>query len=360
MCAILKEVTAVDASQFHANYDTFPEPLLLRTAEGGWLSNPAADDLCLSQVDYDNLEKWDDSSSIWLAGVKRFFYVQGHRTADGLFLLLHADAFLSSVALNLSSQLRQRLTSAFTGMSNLKGHLSGGPDTAAKEGLSAIDRSLHQILRMVTELERCSESELSCRKERLDLTEWLRRLGDELRFWCAPVNGITLHIDFPDTPLYAVADPNLLDHMVTHLVSNAIKAAPDGQAVVSISLKKDGEQGNASLTVSGRGANLPSDILADPLWNQPGRLLVGRGLGLGLPIAQRIAALHGGGLMVSSSKDGDSQVTLSLPLGIPEDFLEAPSTEKKIDPTGGLSMVRILLSDALPLAAFPPDFPPSE
>lgn len=352
MYAILKEVTAVDEAQFHANYDTFPEPLLLQTPEGGWLTNPAADDLCLSQTDYENLAKWDNHSSIWLAG--RFFDVHGHRTLEGLFLLLHADTFLSSASLNLSSQLRQRLTSAFTGINNLKGYLSGNRDDA-KEDMAAIDRALHQILCMVTELERCSESELSYSKKRLDLTEWLRCLGDKLRQCCAPVKDIALHIDFPDTPLKTVADPYLLDYMVTHLVANAIKAAPDGQAEVFLTLKKEGKQ--ATLTVSGNSPSFSPAFLTDPLWNHPGRLLVGRGLGLGLPIAQRIIALHGGTLMVSSTNGGDSQVTCSLPLGIPENHIDDPDPCPEPD---SLFMVRALLSVALPLAAFHPDFSPQE
>lgn len=354
MCAILKEVTAVDESQFHANYDTFPEPLLLQTPEGGWLSNPAADDLCLSQTDYENLAKWDDHSSIWLAG--RFFYVHGHRTSEGLFLLLHADAFLSSASLNLSSQLRQRLTSAFNGMSNLKDHLSGDQD-AAKEDVAAIDLALHQIFRMVTELERCSESELFCKKMRLDLTEWLRRLGDEMIQCCATSKGVTLHISLPHDHLTAAADPRLLNYMVTHLVSNAIKAAPDGQAEVFLTLKKEGKQ--AILTVSGNSPSFSPAFLTDPLWNQPTRLLAGRGLGLGLPIAQSIAALHGGRLVVPDAKGSNgSQVVVSLPLTIPEGFLD--SSASIIEPEGGLSIVRILLSDILTSAAFHPDREPKE
>lgn len=343
----------MDASQFHANYDTFPEPLLLRTAEGGWLSNPAADDLCLSQTDFDQLAQWDGNSSIWLAG--RFFYVHGHRTADGLFLLLYADAFLSSVAMNLSGQLRQRLTLAFSGMTDLQNHLAGDTD-AAKEDLANINRALHQILRIVTELDRCSENELHCHKVRLDLNAWLRRLGDELHQYCAKTENAKLRVELSQTPLTAAADPLLLDYMVTHLVSNALKAAPAEGADISISLKKQGEQ--ATLTVSSNGADFSPAFLTDPLWNQPARLLAGRGLGLGLPIAQRIAAFHGGVLMVSPTTDNSpSQVVFSLPLAIPDNFLESPSPHN-IDPTGGFSMVRIVLSDALPPAAFHPDFHP--
>lgn len=356
MYAILKEVTAVNKSQFHAKYDTFPEPLLLQTAKGRWLSNPAADNLCLSQIDYDNLAKWDDHSSIWLAG--RFFYVHGHRTSEGLFLLLHADAFLSSASLNLSSQLRQRLTSAFNGMSNLKDHLSGDQD-AAKEDVAAIDLALHQILRMVTELERCSESELFCKKVRLDLNKWLRRLGDEMIQCCATSKGVTLHISLPHDHLTAAADPHLLDYMVTHLVSNAIKTAYGEKVDVFLTLSKEAENEQADITISANGAGLSPSVLTNPLWNQPTRLLAGRGLGLGLPIAQSIAALHGGRLVVPDTKGSNgSQVVVSLPLTIPEGFLD--SSASTIEPEGGLSIARILLSDILTSAAFHPDREPKE
>lgn len=352
MCAVLKEVTAVDASQFHANYDTFPEPLLLQTKEGGWLTNPAADNLCLSQADYIWLAKWDGSSSIWLAG--RFFCVHGHRTPDGLFLLLCADTFLSTAALNLSSQLRQRLTLAFSGITGLKSHLPD--DAAAKEDFSVVSRALYQIFRIVTELDRCSENELPCRKRPLELAAWLDRLGDELRYWIPPSQDVTVHVESPAVPLTTMADPHLLNYMVTHLVSNAIKAAPDEHADIFLSLKKQEEQ--AILTISDNGAGFSPAFLNDPLWNQPNRLLVGRGLGLGLPIAQRITALHGGTLMVSSTKDS-AQVALSLPLSVPDNFL-ASSKPPDDDFTGGFSMVRIVLSDALPPAAFHPDFHPPE
>lgn len=353
MCAILKEVTAVDESQFHANYDTFPEPLLFQTAEGGWLSNPAADDLCLSQVDYDNLAKWDENSSIWLAG--RFFYVHGHRTSEGLFLLLSTDAFLSSASLNLSSQLRQRLSLAFNGMTDLKGHLSGDLD-AAKDDFAVVSLALHQIFRMVTELERCSGSELLCNKKLINLTDWLRCLEDELRQLYATSEGVTLCVNLPDSPMQAFADSELLNCMVSHLVSNAVKAAPKGQVDVSITLKRDGTQ--AVLTVSGNSANFSSDFLTNPLWNQPNRLLVGRGLGLGLPLAQRIAALHGGTLMAPNTTGDNSQVAVSLPLTISENLIKTP-TQPPID-QGGYSIIRVTVSDTLPPAAFHPDREPKE
>lgn len=341
----------MDTSQFHAHYDSFPDPLLLQTSDGQWLFNPAAEALCLTQTDLEQLARWDGTSSIWLA--RQFFYVQGHRTGEGLFLLLCTDAFLSSAASNLSSQLRQRLSQAFGGLSSLQSDLSPD-DEAAKEDLAVVNRALFQIFRMVTELDDCAAAQQLIHKTYIDLTEWLRRLHGELAHWCADNGSIALHMDVSGGPLSALADPRLLDCLVTHLVSNALKAAdPDQKAELTLTLKKQGDQ--AVLTVCGRGLSFSPTALTDPLWNQPARLLPGRGLGLGLPIAQRIAGFHGGALMITPTKDG-SQAVFSIPLSAPPaGYLASPAP--RVEFTGGFSPVRIILSDALPPSAFHPDFP---
>lgn len=338
----------MDGSQFLACYASFPDPLFFQTAAGVWHTNPAADALELSPSELEQLAAWDGTALIWLAG--RFFYVHGHRTADGTFFLLSPDSFFSSVAINLSSQLRQRLSSAFNGITTLKEHLP--PDTLSVDAdLAEINRALFQILHIVMELERSTESELSCQKICLELTQWLRRLTDEMKHWFRPDDNITLRLDLPSTPLAAMADSRLLDCLVTHLVSNAIKAAPKGKAEVCLDLKKDGNK--AILKITGNGDAFSPAILNEPLWNQPTRLLPGRGLGLGLPIAQRIAAIHGGTL-VATRTEGRSQLVLSLPLSVPEGYLGSP--KPPVDPF--YSQVRVILADALSAAAFHPDLDP--
>lgn len=334
----------MDHSQFQACYAAFPDPLFLQTPEGTWLTTPAADSLALSPAEFDLLAAWDGSPSIWLA--RQFFYIHGHRTSDGLFLLLSTDTFFSSGAVNLSSQLRQRLSQAFNGVTALQGDL---PPSAlsAQQGLSEVYRSLFQIFRIATELERCAASELSCHKVCLDLNQWLDCLTVELRHWCPSDSCVTLRTELPSAPLTAMADLALLDCLVTHLVSNAIKAVAPEEAEIVLSLKKSGDQ--AVLTVSCNATAFSPAVLNDPLWNQPTRLLPGRGLGLGLPIAQRIAALHGGALMASHTQEG-SQVALSLPTSIPEGYLASPALRS--DVFDEFSQVRVILSDALPPSAF--------
>lgn len=340
----------MDELQFHACYDALPVPFLL-WSKGRWLVNPAADDLCLSKTELDQLTRWDGSASLWLSG--RFFCVQGQRTQTGLFLFLHPDAFFSSSALRLSGQLRQRIALAFSALASAIEHLPNQSKDSVNNDLAVINRALFQLFRIVTDLDRCAATEMTCTKSYLDLGEWFRHFADEAKQWCTAVDDLELRFEPPDAPVFAMADAYLLDCLVAHLLSNAIKASSRAQGVITLSLRQQGEQ--AVLTVRGNGASFSPDILTDPIWNQPVSLQPERGLGLGLPIAQRIASLHGGTLMITPTKGG-SQVVFSLPLSAPEGYLASPTPH--FEETGGFSQVRIILSDALPDAVFHPDFHP--
>ena len=212
----------MDGSQFKSCYELFPDPLLLQTPEGTWLTNPAADALGLSQTDLDRLSEWDGSSPIWLS--RQFLYVQGHRTADGLFLLLVAGSFLSSATDSLSSQLRQTLSQAFNSLALLKESLTSDTSPAIQGWISGLTQALFRIFRMATELEHSTANELARHKSCLDLTQWLDSLTTELRYWCPASDKVTLRAELPSAPLAAMANYTLLDYLVTHLVSNAIKA----------------------------------------------------------------------------------------------------------------------------------------
>lgn len=372
----------MDAARFHSNYDSFPEALLLQTADGSWLSNPAAETLGLSQNDFDQLDTWDSDGSAWLAG--RFFFVRSHRIPEGLLLILQPDAFMASSALKLSDQLRRHLSLAFTGLNALAKQLESGPKTAGtatadnsepvirlpatgsvssdaitdplsphpatvEDNLSAVHRALYQLLRIATELDSCTAEDLPYDMQSTDLTGWFRSLGDELRHCCVST-AVTLNVELPNVPIYTMASPYLLDCLIAHLVSNALKASPNTGGEITLSLKTQGEQ--VVITVRGNGSVFSPSALTDPTWNQPIRLLPGHGLGLGLPIAQRIAALHHGKLMATPTKTG-SQIVLSFPLADPGNRLSSPAAPR-IEPSGGFSMVRIILSDALPSSAFSP------
>ena len=79
------------------------------------------------------------------------------------------------------------------------------------------------------------------------------------------------------------------------------------------------------------------------------------GPGLGLPVARRIAALHGGTLVFEQREDRGLRAILSLPVRVPEDGCELRSPQMGYDASGGFSTALVELSGVLPFSAFLPE-----
>lgn len=104
-------------------------------------------------------------------------------------------------------------------------------------------------------------------------------------------------------------DPALIEREFSIILSNAIKAAPDGSRI-DCSVKRDGNQ--ISVSVKDQGPGISQDLL--PQIFERFRFLDGKPVaGLGLPLAQRLCQVHGGSLAISCSDSG-TQTLIMLPL----------------------------------------------
>lgn len=110
-------------------------------------------------------------------------------------------------------------------------------------------------------------------------------------------------------------DLQLIERALTNLIDNAIRHAPAAEPV-RVSLQREGARVN--VLVEDRGPGLPAELarrldaghpVRDPPLQRPGG---GIG-GLGLAIAQRIAALHGGSLSTQTTAHGGTRLCLALP-----------------------------------------------
>ena len=111
------------------------------------------------------------------------------------------------------------------------------------------------------------------------------------------------------------ADPTRLKQILLNLVSNAIKfTEPSGEVVLSVRRVEDG---SITFAVRDTGLGMTAQEIATAL--EPFGQVDGshtrrhEGTGLGLPLAQRLAELHGGSLVVSSVKGRGTTVTVTLP-----------------------------------------------
>jgi len=110
-----------------------------------------------------------------------------------------------------------------------------------------------------------------------------------------------------------LADENLLRHVLTNLLSNAMKYSPP-EVPVEFSLAAQG--GNAVFRVADHGIGIPT-VDRKQLFTAFHRgQNVGQtpGSGLGLVIAKRCAELHGGEIHCESTEGVGTVFTVCLPL----------------------------------------------
>ncbi|MFL5588409.1 MAG: sensor histidine kinase, partial [Ktedonobacteraceae bacterium] len=110
------------------------------------------------------------------------------------------------------------------------------------------------------------------------------------------------------------ADPNRLRQLLENVLANAVKYAPKQTPIaveVAIERRRDGPW--VMLTVSNAGPGIPLEVLTT-LFHPFVAGSQSSGLGLGLYLANRIAAAHGGTLTIDSPAGQGVQVTLALPV----------------------------------------------
>ncbi len=335
------------AETFHQVFDQFTDPILLRDA-GGWIANPAAQRLGLSEKGLQQLEHWEENTLAWIA--RQFYHVSHQRIDGAALLILRLDVFFVNAAENVSTQLRLRLQGAFGCTADLSQMAPIRSDFQARDRLSGVNQELYRLLRMVQELELGSYSTaILTRLECIDLVELLSQLADELRELFRP-GAVELKLELEPRELYLCADQDKVKFLVLSLISNALAHLPQSGGRVTLGLKEQQEQ--AVISVCDNGGGFSPDLLSRPLWGEPQRLLPGRGLGLGLPLVQRIAAAHDGAVMVNPSDQG-ARVTVSLPIEIPKNVFSRPAILRR-DPSG-FSMAKVLLSNALPRSIYYPN-----
>jgi signal transduction histidine kinase len=125
----------------------------------------------------------------------------------------------------------------------------------------------------------------------------------------AEQRGLRLLLEAP-VRLPAVVDDEKLVSVVSNLVANAIRHAPQG-GVVRCSLRTDARQ--LVLEIADDGPGVPADQ-RERIFERYGRGRTGVGTGLGLAIVREIAILHGGEVGVGDAPEGGALFTMVLPL----------------------------------------------
>ena len=221
------------------------------------------------------------------------------------------DDFLSIA----SHELRTPLTPLRLRIQILRRLLAHG-ETPPREKLAAsldtLDRQTERLGRLVSDLldvSRITAGKLTLHRERLDLAE----IASEVVERYAGVSGSRIALQTQSAP--GSWDRARLEQVATNLLANAIKYG-EGKPIDVVVAPKDGV---AVLVVRDRGIGIAAqdtERIFGRFERATSAISYG-GLGLGLYIAQQIAAAHGGRISVESAPGQGAAFTVALPPGEP-------------------------------------------
>ncbi len=180
------------------------------------------------------------------------------------------------------------------------------------DSLEVIEEEADRLTSLIEDLldaSRLQSGALSLKRTDVNLPEMIHQLVER---FSVQTSRHTIKAEFaPDFPLI-FADENRLRQVISNLLTNAIKYAPDGEINISGQVRTD--QVIISVTDEGPGID-PSDIphVFDRFYRSPQAVKKTKGAGLGLYLARAIIEAHHGSIWVDSRPSGGAQISFSLP-----------------------------------------------
>ncbi len=209
--------------------------------------------------------------------------------------------------------------------------------------LAVIHKNLYQLIRPIYHLELCGEEDPAFSPKDIDVAGLCREICREVDAMADRL-GVRFDWRLDKEGVITQADSGLLCRAILNLLTNAFAAAGKGGRV-SLRCGVTGKRFTVAVTDSGKGLKLPQGD-ENPL------LKTGGGLGLGLAAARRVAALHGGSVMLETAGDAGVRSVLALPIRPPEKGALVREKGPVIDHTGGYSALLVEFSPLLDAESF--------
>jgi signal transduction histidine kinase len=144
----------------------------------------------------------------------------------------------------------------------------------------------------------------------LDLTGFARRLTDEMI--SATGSACPIELTLGELP-EAVGDENLLRHILSNLISNAVKYSPEGRTVIW-GIQAIGRMAVFTVRDEGRGIPAADQAKLFTAFNRGSNVGEVRGTGLGLKIVEQCVGLHGGRIRFESEEGRGTTFIVHIPL----------------------------------------------
>jgi signal transduction histidine kinase len=234
--------------------------------------------------------------------------------------LREVDRLKMEVLRNVSHELSTPMTPLLGYVKMLtQGEL--GPVTAQQ--LQVFERMSGSLLRLrglienLLNVTRFATGVVALETGAVDALEVVRVVAAEV---AARVKARGVRLELRASPLLetVMADRARIIEALRQLVDNALKFGPQGQRVgIDVQILAEGDHPLVEWAVTDEGPGIPPeqrDRVVEPFYQVDGSTTRQHGgAGLGLAVAERIASLHGGRLVITGAPGGGARVALRIP-----------------------------------------------
>jgi PAS domain S-box-containing protein len=229
-----------------------------------------------------------------------------------------ANLAKSQFLANISHELRTPLNAIIGFSEMIEQGIAGPIEAQQREYLQLVLQSGQHLLSVINDildLARADSGKFElCDEAGVDLRQ-IAAASIALMRHRSEAGGVFLLADIGDDVPTLTADPTRLKQIFLNLISNSIRfTQPGGE--VTVAAERTGE-GEIAFEVRDTGIGMTPDemrIALEPFGQVDARLSrEHEGTGLGLPLARRLAELHGGSLRVESEKGKGTRVVVTLP-----------------------------------------------
>jgi len=215
-------------------------------------------------------------------------------------------ATLGRVAAQVAHEVRNPLAGLLLYSEHLKGKINGKlPDGDAQ----LIDKIIDTINNLTATTEQILNfaRPVTLAPRRVDLNEVARDATQLLSSEIA-AHSIETKLDLDSSPVTGMLDEPSIRATTLNLVLNAVQAMPAGG---HLTISTSSNEGKLLMLISDTGSGMSADQIKQIF--EPFNTTKSRGLGLGMPYAQKVIQQHGGQIVVESQPGKGTDVRIELP-----------------------------------------------
>ena len=192
--------------------------------------------------------------------------------------------------------------------------------------LGALGSNMAALVEDLLDVAKAEAGRLVLRPEPVDVVEVLGAMVRRSTRLSAR-RQVGIHLESAGS-VRAVVDPARIGQAVENLLANAVKFTPDGGKVF-VHVARCGRDLRVRVSDEGPGIDpLEREKLFEPFAQGAAGLASGHGAGLGLAIAQRLAAAHGGRVDMETSPQGGATFELVVPVEPPSRLTPPSGAER--------------------------------